>query len=80
MHQTLGIVMLVLSVFGLVVIGLFCLSVIVEILEERSKMRTGGGEATPLDGMNDKELLNHVRKSDSCCYEVSGHGREENKE
>lgn len=49
MHQALGIVMLVLFALGIVVIGLFCLSV---IEEERSKMRNGGKDNTPLD---DKE-------------------------
>lgn len=39
MHQTLGIVMIVLFALVLVVIGLFCLFV---IEEERSKMRNGG--------------------------------------
>ena len=64
MHQALGIVMIVLFALVLVVIGMFCLSV---REEERSKMRNGGGEATPLDGMTDEELLDHVRKSVSCC-------------
>ena len=64
MHQALGIVLIVLFVLACIVIGLFCLSV---IEEERSKMRNGGYESTPLDGMTDEELLDHVRKSVSCC-------------
>jgi hypothetical protein len=64
MHQALGIVMIVLITLMIVVIGLFCGFV---IEEERSKMRNGGGEATPLDGKTDEELLGHERKSVTCC-------------
>ena len=64
MQQVIGVLSIVVVVLMLGVIGMFCLSV---IEEERSKIRNGGGEATPLDGITDEELLDHDRKSVSCC-------------